>query len=326
MKCPRRQFLGLAAGAVALPVMSRIARGQAYPARPVRIIIGFPAGGGADIVARLLGQWLSERLGQPFIIENRPGAGSNIAAEAVVRAVPDGYTLLLITLPANAVNAALYEKLNFNFVRDIAPVASLTRDPNVMEVNPSLPVKTVPEFIAYAKVNPGKINMASTGIGGAQHIAGELFMEMTGVQMNHVPYRGAAPALTDLISGQVQVFFDVTTSSIEHIKAGRVRALAVTTAARSEALPDIPTVGDFVPGYEASNIGGIGAPKGTPTEIVAKLSNEINAALVDPKIRTRLSDLGATVLVGSPADFGKLIVGETEKWGQVVRAANIKPE
>jgi tripartite-type tricarboxylate transporter receptor subunit TctC len=326
MKCPRRQFLGLAAGAVALPTVSRIARGQAYPARPVRIIIGFPAGGGADIVARLLGQWLSERLGQPFIIENRPGAGSNIAAEAVVRAVPDGYTLLLITLPANAVNAALYEKLNFNFVRDIAPVASLTRDPNVMEVNPSLPVKTVREFIAYAKVNPGKINMASTGIGGAQHIAGELFMEMTGVQMNHVPYRGAAPALTDLISGQVQVFFDVTTSSIEHIKAGRVRALAVTTAARSEALPDTPTVGDFVPGYEASNIRGIGAPKNTPVEIIDKLNKEINAALTDPKIKTRLADLGATVLAGSPAEFGRLIMDETEKWAEVVKAGGIKPE
>ncbi len=326
MKLPRRNFLRLAAGAAALPALPRIANAQAYPTRPVRIVVGFPPGGGADIVARLIGQWLSERLGQPFIIENRPGAASNIAAEAVIRSPPDGYTVLLVTLPANAINATLYDKLKFNFIRDIAPVAALTRDPNVMLVNPSFPAKTVPEFIAYAKANPGKINMASSGAGAAQHVAGELFMAMTGVQMNHVPYRGAAPALTDLISGQVQVFFDVTTSSIEHIKAGRLRALAVTSATRSEALPDIPTVGDFVPGYEASNFRGVGAPRNTPPAIVDKLNNEINAGLVDPKIRTRLSDLGATVLVGSPADFGKLIVGETEKWGQVVRAANIKPE
>jgi tripartite-type tricarboxylate transporter receptor subunit TctC len=326
MKLPRRRFLQLAAGAAALPAISRIACAQAYPSRPVRIVIGFPAGGGADIVARLIGQWLSERLGQPFVIDNRPGAGSNIAAEAVVRAAPDGYTLLLITMPANAVNGALYDKLGFDFVRDIAPVASLTRDPNVMEVNLALPVKTVPEFIAYAKANPGKINMASSGIGAAQHVAGELFKAKTGVQMNHVPYRGAAPALTDLMSGQVQVFFDVLTSSIEHIKAGRVRALAVTTAARSPALPDLPTVGEFVPGYEASNIRGVGAPRNTPVEIIDELNKEINAALADPTIKARLANLGATVLAGSPAEFGKLIVDETEKWAEVVKAGNIKPE
>jgi tripartite-type tricarboxylate transporter receptor subunit TctC len=326
MKLPRRTFLHLAAGAAVLPAISRIAFAQAYPSRPVRIVIGFPAGGGADIVARLIGQWLSERLGQPFVIDNRPGAGSNIAAEAVVRAAPDGYTLLLITMPANAVNGALYDKLNFNFVRDIAPVASLTRDPNVMEVTPGLPVKTVPEFIAYAKANPGKINMASSGIGGAQHVAGELFKAKTGVQMNHVPYRGAAPALTDLISGQVQVFFDVLTSSIEHIKAGRVRALAVTTATRSPALPELPTVGEFVPGYEASNIRGVGAPRNTPAEIIDKLNKEVNAALADPTIKTRLADLGAGVLAGTPADFGELIVDETEKWAEVVKAGNIKAE
>jgi tripartite-type tricarboxylate transporter receptor subunit TctC len=326
MKLPRRTFLHLAAGAAALPAVARIARAQAYPSRPVRIVIGFPAGGGADIVARLIGQWLSERFGQPFVIDNRPGAGSNIAAEAGVRAAPDGYTLLLITMPANAVNGALYDKLGFDFVRDIAPVASLTRDPNVMEVNPSLPVKTVPEFIAYAKARPGKINMASSGIGAAQHVAGELFKAKTGVQMNHVPYRGAAPALTDLISGQVQVFFDVLTSSIEHIRAGRVRALAVTTATRSPALADLPTVGEFVPGYEASNIRGVGAPKTTPAAIIDKLNSEINAALADPTIKARLADLGATVLAGSPADFGKLIVSETAKWAEVVKAGNIKPE
>ena len=326
MKLRRRTFLRLAAGVVALPALSRIARAQAYPSRPVRIVIGFPAGGGADIVARLIGQWLSERLGQPFVIDNRPGAGSNIAAEVVVRAPPDGYTLLLVTLPANAVNSALYDKLSFNFVRDIAPVASLTRDPNVMEVNLALPVKTVPEFIAYAKANPGKINMASSGIGAAQHVAGELFKSKTGVQMNHVPYRGAAPALTDLMSGQVQLFFDVMTSSIEHIKAGRVRALAVTTATRSPALPDLPTVAEFVPGFEASNIRGIGVPRSTPVEIIDKLNKEINAALADPTIRARLAGLGASVLAGSPADFGRLIVDETEKWAEVVKAGNLKPE
>ena len=326
MKLPRRAFLHLAAGAAALSAVSRIAMAQAYPSRPVRWIVGFPAGGGADIVARLIGQWLSERLGQPFVIENRPGASSNIAAEAVVRSLPDGYTLLLVTMPANAINATLYDKLNFNFIRDIAPVAGLTRDPLVMLVNPSFPAKTVPEFIAYAKANPGKVNMASSGVGASQHVAGELFRVMTGVQMNHVPYRGAAPALTDLISGQVQVFFDVTTSSIEHIKAGRLRALAITATTRSEALPDIPTIGEFVSGYEASNIRGVGAPKNTPVEIIDKLNKEINAALVDSKIKTRLADLGATALASSPADFGKVIEDETEKWAKVVKSAGIKPD
>jgi tripartite-type tricarboxylate transporter receptor subunit TctC len=324
MKLPRRQFLHLAAGVAALPAISHIAGAQAYPSRPVRIIVGFPAGGGADIVARLMGQWLSERFGQPFIIENRPGAGSNIAAEAVVRSSADGYTFLLVTLPANAINATLYDKLNFNFIRDIAPVAGLTRDPNVMLVNPSFPAKTVPEFIAYAKANPGKVNMASSGVGSAQHVAGELFRAMTGVQVNHVPYRGAAPALTDLISGQVQVYFDVMTSSIEHIRAGRLRALAVTTATRSEALPDIPTVGDFVPGYEASNIRGVGAPKNTPAEIVDRLNKEINAALADPRIKSRLIDLGSTAYVSSPVEFGRLIADETEKWAKVIKFAGIK--
>ena len=277
-----------------------------------------------DIVARLIGQWLSERLGQPFIIENRPGAGSNIATEAVVRAPPDGYTLLLVG-PPNAINATLYDKLNFNFIRDIAPVASIVRVPNVMVVNPSVPAKTVPEFIAYAKANPGKINMASAGIGSSAHVAGELFKMMTGVDMVHVPYRGAAPALTDLLGGQVQVCSPRMPASIEYIKAGKLRALAVTTATRSEALPDVPTVGEFVPGYEASSWYGVGAPKNTPAEIVDKLNKEINAALADPKIKARLADLGGTALAGSPADFGKLIADETEKWGKVIRAANIKP-
>jgi tripartite-type tricarboxylate transporter receptor subunit TctC len=322
----RRQFLHLAAGAAALPALPRIAKAQTYPSRPVRLIVGFAAGGGADIVARLLGQWLSERLGQPFVIENRPGAGSNIGTEAVVRAPADGYTLLLVILPANAINATLYDKLNFNFIRDIAPIAGLTRDPNVMEVNPSVPVKSVAEFIAYAKANPAKINMASSGIGSAQHVAGELFKTMTGVQMNHVPYRGAAPALTDLLAGQVHVYFDVLTSSIEYIKAGKLRALAVTSATRSESLPDVPTVGEFVPGYEATHIRGVGAPKNTPVEIIDKLTMEINAALGDSKMKARLAELGSNVLVGSSADFGKLIVDETEKWAKVVKFAGIKPD
>jgi tripartite-type tricarboxylate transporter receptor subunit TctC len=326
MRLPRRQFLRLASGAAAIPALSAIAWADGYPVRPVRIIVGFPAGGGADIVARLVGQALSERLGQPFVVENRPGAGSNIGTVAVVRAPPDGYTLLLVTLPPNAVNAALYDKLNFNFIRDIAPVATLTRDPHVMEVNLALPVKTVPEFIAYAKANPGKINMASSGIGSSQHIAGELFKKMTGVQMNHVPYRGATPALIDLVAGQVQVFFDVATSSMEQIKAGKVRALAVTTTSRFDALPDIPTVGDFVPGYEASNLRGLGAPRDTPVEIVNKLNQEVNLVLADPTIQARLAALGASVITGSPADFGKLIVDETEKWAKVVKASGAKAE
>jgi tripartite-type tricarboxylate transporter receptor subunit TctC len=323
MKLPRRQFLHLAAGAVGLPAISRFAWAQTYPARPVRIIVGFPAGGAADILARLIGQWLSERIGQQFVIENRPGAGSNVATEAVVRAPPDGYTLLLVA-PANMINATVYDKLNFNFIQDIAPVASIMRSFYVMEVNPLVPVKTVPEFIAYAKANPGKINMASAGIGTPQHVAGELFKIMTGVRMTHVPYRGAAPALTDLIGGQVQVMFDNMTSSIEHIRAGTLRALAVTAATRYEALPDIPTVGDFVPGFEASAQFGFGAPKNTPIAFIERLNMEINAALADPKIKARLADLAGVVLAGSPADYAKLIADETEKWGKVIRAANIK--
>jgi tripartite-type tricarboxylate transporter receptor subunit TctC len=325
MKLPRRQFLHLAAGAAALPAVSRIAWAQTYPTRPVHIVVGFAAGGPDDIVARLMGRWLSEGLGQPLVIENRPGAGGNIAAEAVVRAPPDGHTLLL-TQTVNAINATLYEKLNFNFIRDIAPIAGIIRLPLVMVVNRSFPAKTVPEFIAYAKANPGKMNMASPGIGTPGHVAGELFKRMTGIEMLHVPYKGAAPALTDLLGGQVQVFFGYTSGAIEHIRAGALRALAVTTANRLDALPEIPTVGEFLPDYEASGWEGIGAPKNTPAEIIDKLNTEINAGLADPKIKARLADLGGTVLPGSPADFGKLIADETEKWGNVIRAANIKPE
>ena len=323
MKLPRRKFLRLAAGAAALPAVSHFAWAQTYPTRPVRLVVGFPPGGGTDIIARLIGQWLSERLGQQLVIENRPGAGSNIATDGVVRAAADGYTLLLVSA-AHAINATLYDRLNYNFLRDIAPVAGVIRVPNLMEVNPSLPPKSVPEFIAYAKANPGKVNYASGGNGTAQHLAGELFKIMTGVDMVHVPYRGDAPALTDLIGGQVQVMFGNMPSSIEHIRAGKLRPLAVTTAARSEALPDLPPVGDFVPGYEASTWQGLGAPGNTPAEIVDKLNKEINAALSDPKIKARLADLGGTVLSGSPADFGRLIADETEKWGKVIRAANIK--
>ena len=324
MKLPRRRFLHLAAGVAALPAVSRIARAQAYPTRPVRIIVGTPAGGGLDIVARLVGQWLSERLGQPFVIENRPGAGTNIGTEVVVRAAPDGYTLLLI-VTANAINATLYEKLNFNFVRDIAPVGTISREPYIMLVIPSFPAKTVPEFIAYAKANPGTINMASAGAGTGTHVAGELFKMMSGTNMQHVPYRGGAPVLTDLIGGQVQVYFGLISGSIEYVRAGKLRALAVTTASRSNALPDIPTMGDFLPGYEASAFYGVGAPKNTPAEIVDRLNKEINAAIADPKIRARLDDLASMALAGSPTDFGKHIADETEKWGKVIRAANIKP-
>jgi tripartite-type tricarboxylate transporter receptor subunit TctC len=325
MKLPRREFLHLAAGAAALPAVSRIAWAQAYPSRPVRIIVGFPPAGGADIIARLMGHSLSERLAQQFIIENRPGAASNIATEAVVRAPADGYTLLLITMP-NVINATLYDKLNYNFIRDIAPIASIDRVPNVMEINPSVPANTVPEFITYAKANPGKINMGSGGNGTSQHVSGELFKMMTGIDMQHVPYRGAGLALNDLLAGQVQIMFDTVSGSIGHITAGKLRALAVTTATRSQALPDIPTVGDFVPGYEASTFHGIGAPQRTPTEIVEKLNKEINAILTDPKFTTRLAELGATGLPGSAADFAKLIADETEKWGNVIRALNIKAE
>jgi tripartite-type tricarboxylate transporter receptor subunit TctC len=325
MELPRRQFLHLAAGAAALPAVSSIARAQAYPSRPVRIIVGFPPGGGADIVARLIAQWLSERLGQPFVVENRPGAGSNIGTEAVVRAPADGYTLLLVTSP-NAINATLYDHLNFNFIRDITPVAGLTRDPNVLEVNLSVPAYTVPQFIAYAKANPGKINYASTGIGTPQHVAGELFKVMAGVNMMHVPYRGAAPALTDLIAGQVQVMFDVATSSVGQIKAAKVRALAVTSAARSDALPDLPILSDFVPGYEASNFRGVGAPRNTPAEIVDKLYREISVGLADPKIKAKIADLAAVPLPMTPIEFGKLVAEEIDKWGKIIRTANIKAE
>ena len=325
MKLPRRKFMHLAAGAAALPAVSRVARAQAYPTRPVRIIVPFAPAGSADIVARLIGQWLSERLGQPFVIENRPGAGTNIGTEAVVRAPADGYTLLLVG-SSSAINATLYDKLSFNFIRDIAPVASIIRQPNVMLVNPSVPAKTVPEFIAYAKADPGKINMASAGNGSSSHVFGELFKMMAGVNIVHVPYRGGAPALTDLLAGQVQATFVPVPASIEYVRAGKLRALAVTTTTRSDALPDIPTVGDFVRGYEASGFVGLGAPKNTPAEIIEKLNKEINAALADPKIKARLADLGGTVLPGSPAEFGKLIADETEKWGKVIRAANIKPE
>jgi len=325
MSLPRRRFLKLTAGAAALPLVSPIAAAQAYPTRPVRIIVGFASGGTLDIIARLLGQWLSERFGQPFVVENRPGAGGNIGTEAVVRAPPDGYTLLLVGSP-NMINATLYEKLNFNFIRDIAPVASTDRVPLVMEVNPAFPAKSVPEFIAYTKANPGKINMASAGTGTGQHVAGELFKMMAGVDMTHVPYRSAGPALTDLIGGQVQVMFDGLPASIEHIRAGRLRALAVTTATRLEALPDISTVGDFVPGYEASAVHGVGAPKNTPTEIVDRLNKAINSALAESKTKARLADLGITVLVGSPAEFGKLIAEETEKWGKVVKFSGAKPD
>ena len=302
-----------------------MATAQTYPTRPVRFIIGYPPGGSADITARLLGQWLSERLGQPFVIESRPGASTNIATEAVVRAPPDGYTLLLVA-PANAINATLYEKLNFNFIHDIAPVAGIIRFPNVMVVNPSVPAKTVPQFIAYAKANPGRLNMASSGNGSTIHVSGELFKMMTGVNMIHVPYRGGAPALTDMISGQVQVMFDNVPTSIEFIRAGKLRALAVTTATRSEVLPDLPTVADFVPGYEASAWYGVGVPKGTPDDIVDKLNKEINAILAEPKAKARLADLGASPLAGSAADFGKLVADETEKWGKVVKFSGAKPD
>jgi tripartite-type tricarboxylate transporter receptor subunit TctC len=325
MKLPRRQFLHLAAGAAALPAASRFAWAQAYPTRPVRIIVGQAAGSGSDTAARLIGQWLSERLGQQFIIENRPGAAGNIATEAVVRALPDGHTLLLVNA-GNAINATLYDKLNFNFIRDIAPVAGIFRVPQVMEVNPSVPVKTVSEFIAYAKANPGKVNMASAGIGSVHHVAGELFKFMTGVDMVHVPYRGTTPALTDLLAGQAQVMFDVTPSSTPHIRAGKLRALAVTTSTRADVLPEIPIMGDFVPGYEASAWLGFGAPKDTPGAIIGMLNREVNAGLADPAIKTRIADLGGTVLAISPAEFGKLIADETEKWAKVVKFANIKPE
>jgi tripartite-type tricarboxylate transporter receptor subunit TctC len=323
MKLPRRNFLHLAAVAAALPAVSQIARAQTYPTRPVRLIVGFPPGGVGDISSRLMGQWLSDRLGQPFVIENRPGAASNIATEAVVKAPPDGYTLLHVST-TNAINATLYDKVNFR--RDVAPVAGIIRVPLVMVVNPSVPAKTVPEFIAYAKANPGRISMASAGNGSTAHVAGELFKMMTSVDMVHVPYRGSAPAVTDLLGGQVQVMFDPLSSSIEHIKAGKLRALAVTTRTRWETLPDIPTLGDFVPSFEASAWQGVAAPKNMPAEIVEKLNKEINTALADPKMTARLADVGGTVLRGSYVDFAKLIAEDIEKWAKVIRAANVKPE
>jgi tripartite-type tricarboxylate transporter receptor subunit TctC len=324
-KLPRRQFLHLAAGAAALPAASGLAWAQTYPTRPVHIVVGFPAGQTADILTRLVAQRLAERLGQTFVIDNRPGAASTTATELVVHAPPDGYTLLA-TVTSNLVNATLYDKLPYDFIRDIEPVASLNWTPLVMEVNPSVPVRTVPEFIAYARANPGKLNMASAGIGNSTHVAGELFKMMTGVNLLHVPYRGSTPALTDLLGGQVQVMFDLMSSSIEHIRAGKLRALAVTTATRSEALPDIPTVAEFVPGYEAIALGGIGAPKGTPVEIIDKLNSEINAILVEPGLKARYAEFGAAPFAASPAAFAKLIADETAKWGKVVKFAGIKPE
>jgi tripartite-type tricarboxylate transporter receptor subunit TctC len=327
MKFPRRRFLQLAAGAAVLPTASRIAKAQAYPARALRLIIGYPPGGSADITARLTAQWLSERLGQPVIVENRPGAATNLATEAVVRAPADGYTLLLVA-PANAINATLYEKdkLSFNFLQDIVPVAGIIRFPNVVVVNPSLPIKTIPELIAYAKANPGKLNMASSGNGSTIHMSGELFKMLTGINMVHVPYRGGAPALTDLIAGQVHVMFDNIPTSAEHVKAGKLRGLAVTSTARSEVLPDLPTVADFLPGYEASAWYGLGAPKGTPADIVDQVNKAMNAILADTKAKARFAELGASLLPGSPADWGKLLADETEKWGKVVKFAGVKPD
>jgi tripartite-type tricarboxylate transporter receptor subunit TctC len=324
MKLPRRTFLHLAAGTAALPLVPRIARAQTFPMRPVRIIVGFAAGGPSDIITRLIGQWLSGQLGQQFVIENRPGAGGNIAAEAVVRASPDGYTLLQVD-SSDAINASLYNNLTFNFVRDIAPIAGISRSPDVMVVNPSFVAKTVSEFIAYAKANPGKINMASGGNGTTAHMAGELFKLMANVSMLHVPYRGGALALTDLIAGQVQVMFSPAAGTIEHIRAGKVRALAVTTATRLEALPDLPTVGNFLPGYEASTWNGLGAPKNTPTEIIDKLNKQISAAFADPNIIVRLGDLGAVPMPMTPAEFENFITDETEKWAKVVKFAGTKP-
>ena len=325
MKLPRRKFLHLAAGAATLPALAHIARAQAYPTRTVRVIVPGAAGNATDIIARLIGQWLSERLGQPFIIENRPGAGTNIGTEAVVRAPPDGHTLLYIAA-GNLISPSLYERLNFNFIRDIAPVASIFRVPNMLVVSQSFPAKTVPDFIAYAKANPGRINFASPGIGTSNHLSGELFKMMAGVNLIHVPYRGTGPALTDLIGGQVQAIFDNLTTSIEYVRDGKLRALAVTTAERSGLLPDIPTMADFLPGYEASAVNGIGAPRNTPFEIVDKLNREINAALAEPKIKARLADLGCNALAMSPADYGKLNAAEIEKWAKVVKFSGAKPD
>lgn len=323
MKIRRRRFLQLGTAAMVLPAAARGVWAQGYPHQPVRLLLGYPPGGSADITARLTGQWLSERLGQPFVIESRPGAGTNLATEAVVRAAPDGYTLLLVP-PAAAINATLYEKLNFDFLRDVEPIAGIIRFPNVVVVNPSLPIKSIPELIAYAKANPGKLNMASSGNGSTIHMSGELFKMMTGIDMVHVPYRGGAPALTDLISGQVHVMFDNIPTSAEHVKAGRLRGLAVTGPTRSEVLPELPTVADFLPGYEASAWYGLGAPRRTPGEIVDKLNKTMNAILADPKTKARFTELGGSTLPGSPADFAKYLADETEKWGKVVKFAGIK--
>jgi tripartite-type tricarboxylate transporter receptor subunit TctC len=321
----RRDLLRVAPSAAALGLLSRPAAAQAYPTRPVRLVVPFPAGGATDIIARILGQWLSERNGQPFIIDNRPGAGGNLGTEAVVRAQPDGYTLLVCDT-TSAVNATLYDRLNFNFIRDISPVASIVRLPFVVLVHPSVPARTIAELIGYAKANPGKINMASAGNGTLPHVAGELFKMMTGTEMVTVTYRGAAPALADLLGGQVQIYLGTTPASIEHIRAGRLRAIAVTTTARLDLLPDLPTVNEALPGYEATGWWGMGAPKGTPADVIERLNSDVNASLADPAIKARIADLGGTALVGSPADFGRLIAAETEKWGKVVRFSGAKAE
>ena len=325
MTLPRRQFLHAAAGAVAFSALLLSAQAQTYPNRPVRIVVGFPAGGPTDIVARVMAQWLSERLGQEFFVENRPGAASNIGTEAALRSPPDGYSLLQVT-SSNAVNATFYEKLNFDLMRDMTPVAGIIRVPFVMVITPSIPAKSVPEFIAYAKANPGKINMASGGIGTSTHISGEFFKMMAGVNLTHVPYRGSAPALTDMIGGQVHVMFDILPSSLQYIRAGTLRALAVRSTTRSEVLPELPTLSDFLPGYESSAWYGIGAPRNTPNEIVGKLNSEVNAGLADAKIKARLADLGGTVAPGTPADFGKFVADEIEKWGKVIKFSGARPE
>ncbi len=325
MKLSRRRLLHLTASAAALPAFPGAATSQVYPTRPARIVVGFAPGGTTDVLARMIGQWLTERLGQPFLIENRPGAGTNLATEAVVRAPPDGYTLLMVS-PPNVINASLYERLSFNFLRDIAPVAPIARVANVLEVNPSIPIRSVPEFIAFARANPGKISFASAGIGSSQHVSGELFKMMAGIEIVHVPYRGAAPALTDLIGGQVQAMFDNVSSSIEHIRAGKLRALAVTTISRSEALSDVPTIGDFLPGYEASVVNGVGAPKSTPIEIVDRLNREIVAALAEPRIRAQLADLGSTPLPMSAPDYARMLRDETEKWSKVTKFAGVRAD
>jgi tripartite-type tricarboxylate transporter receptor subunit TctC len=325
MRLPRRQFLHLAAGAAALPVSSRFAGAQAYPARPVRLVVGVTAGGANDTVARLVAQSLSERLGQQVVVENRPGAGGEVGTEAVANATPDGYTLLFVT-SANAIGVTLNEKPGFNFIRDIAPIASLVRGPLIMEVNPAFPAKTLPEFIAYAKSNPGTINMASAGIGNTTHVAGVLFMMLTDTRFTHVPYRGGAPAVTDLLAGQVQLYFDGVSGSLANVRSGKLRALGVTTAARAEVLPDVPAIGEFVPGYEAGGWYGIGAPRNTPAEIISKLNTDINASLAAPKLKSRLAELGYVTFASSPAEFAAMIARESDKWAKVLKFAGVKSE